>query len=278
MSIEKTDYEEPRCVFDKSMYLSEPPVEPVPVMRVLRKLDEFYDRNDLAGAERLLDYWIEEAKVLKDKRGEFSIKNELLGIYRKQGKEEKALSLCNDVSGLMDELGNGDSIGGATAYINIATVYKAFGRAEEALPVFEKAKAVYEKYLQKDDDRLAGLYNNMALAETDLGRFHEAEKLFLKALAVLANVPGSEPEQAVTYLNIASCEEAAKGLEAAKPTIDQCIEKAWALLDKPGIAHDGNYAFVCDKCSSGFEYFGYPFYAGALKMRSEEIYKGNRGE
>ena len=272
MGLERIDYEEPACICDKSMYMNEPQPEPIPVMRVLAKLDEFYDRNDLKGAERLLDYWISEAKALADKRGEFTIKNELLGVLRKAGKEEKALELAKDVLELCETLGNTDTVGGATAYINVGTVYKAFGKALEAKPYFLKAKDIYEKYLEPGDDRLAGLYNNMALAETDLGNFHEAETLFLKALDVLSKVKGSEPEQAVTFLNIASCEEAAKGREGALVTIAKCMDKAWSLMDKPGLARDGNYAFVADKCAAGFEYFGYPFYAGTLKMRSEEIY------
>lgn len=272
MSLDKIDYEEPRCILDKNMYLEKPVVEPIPIARVISKLDEYFDKNDLNGAERLLDYWNAEAKALHDLRGEFSIKNEMLGIYRKLGKKEEALDTAKRVLELCDELGNAESPDGATAFINIGTVYKAFGMADEALPIFEKAKSIYEKYLAKNDERLAGLYNNMALAETDLGNFHEAEKLFLKALDVLAGVNNSEPEQAVTYLNIASCEEAAKGREEAMDTITKCIDRAWKLLDKPGLPKDGNYAFVCDKCAPGFEYFGYQFYAGTLKMRSEEIY------
>ena len=200
----------------------------------------------------------------------------MLGIYRKEGKEEKAISLCSEVLNLCQDLGITEAISGATAYVNIGTVYKAFGKAASAMPHFEHARMIYEKYLRNDDDRLAGLYNNMALAFTDTGQFHEAEKMFLKALDVLSNVAGSEPEQAVTYLNIASCEEAAKGLEAAEDTISKCIDRAWNILDKPGLAHDGNYAFVCEKCASGFEYFGYMFYAETLRMRSEEIYNRNR--
>ena len=276
MSLDKEDYAEPRCVLDKSMYLNEPVVEPIPVMRILRKLDELFDRNDLLGAEKLMNYWVNEAQALKDIRGEFTIKNELLGIYRKEGKEDKALSLASEVLDLCEQLGNSESPDGATAFINVATVYKAFGKADMALPVFERAKDIYEKYLPKNDERLAGLYNNMALAKTDLEDFHDAEKMFLKALDVLSNVEGSEPEQAVTFLNIASCEEAAKGRDGAWDTISKCIDRAWKLLDKPGLVKDGNYAFVCEKCAPGFEYFGYQFYAGTLKMRAEEIYNNNR--
>ena len=272
MAIDKFDYDEPVCVCRKNMYSDGPVSEPIPIVRIIAKLDDCYERNDLQGAERLLNYWIEEAAALHDTRGEFSVKNELLGVYRKSGKQDKALALAEEVLALCDKLGNSDSPDGATAYVNIGTVLKAFGRSEDALPIFNKARAVYEKYLGRNDDRLAGLYNNMALAETDLGNFREAEKLFLMALDILSAVPGSGPEQAVTYLNIASCEEAEKGFEAAGGTIAQCIDKAWKLLDDPYLVRDGNYAFVCDKCASGFEYFGYPFYAGELRMRSEAIY------
>ena len=49
MSLDKLDYEEPRCVLDSSFYTNEPVTDRIPVMRILAKLDEFFDANDLAG-------------------------------------------------------------------------------------------------------------------------------------------------------------------------------------------------------------------------------------
>jgi hypothetical protein len=36
---------------------------------------------------------------------------------------------------------------------------------------------------------------------------------------------------------------------------------------------DGNYAFVCEKCASVFDYYGHFFYANTLKERARRIYE-----
>lgn len=46
--------------------------------------DEYYNKNDLAGAKRRLEYWEKEANALNDFNGELSVINELLGLYRKK--------------------------------------------------------------------------------------------------------------------------------------------------------------------------------------------------
>lgn len=49
----------------------------IPVMRIIARLDEFENKNDPAGAEKHLLYWIEEAEKAGDKRGEFAVKTSL---------------------------------------------------------------------------------------------------------------------------------------------------------------------------------------------------------
>ena len=91
MRMEKEDYLEPACP------LCGRPVEaeaamPVPVDRIQRKLWEYEDASDWAGAERHLQYWLSEAEMNRDQRGALMLHNELMGFYRKQGKKENALS------------------------------------------------------------------------------------------------------------------------------------------------------------------------------------------
>ena len=50
-SIKKEDYAEPCCPFEKP-----DAVKTIPVRRVLDKLDEYFARDDAAGAERHLNY------------------------------------------------------------------------------------------------------------------------------------------------------------------------------------------------------------------------------
>ncbi len=244
------------------------------VNRILEKLDEHLGRNDYAAAERHLIYWLTEAEKIGDSRGILLMKNELMGLYRKLGQKENALSCAEAALGIIGSEGLSDNIGAATTFLNVATVYKAFGMAEKALPLYEKARLIYEANLPENDERFGGLYNNTALALVDLKEFSRADELYRKALEVMKNVDGGEPEAAITYLNMATAAETELGLENAENIIAEYLEKAISLLDSSISETDGNYAFVCDKCASVFGYYGYFFYQKELERRSKKIYEG----
>ena len=82
-------------------------------------------------------------------------------------------------------------------------------------------------------------------------------------------------EQAITYLNMADVLEAEKGSEEAEAGIGEYLDKAYDLLDTPGVPHGGYYAFVCEKCAPVFDHYGYFLAAQELRTRAEKIYAGN---
>ena len=114
----------------------------------------------------------------------------------------------------------------------------------------------------------------MALAFVDLGRFEEADELYQKAIGVMKLNENAEPEQAITYLNMASAAETRYGLEGAQDIISACAEKAMELLDSCKDRTDGDYAFACEKCATVFEYYGYFLYKKELEQRSRRNYEG----
>lgn len=271
--MEREDYTDPQCPFCTDQYEKEPQIRPIPTSRILDKLDDFLSKNDYAGAERLLLYWVDEAGLGHDARGEFQLRNELMGLYRKLGKKEKATQNADRALALAGEIGLLQSVAGATALLNAATVRKAFGDAAGSIPLFEQARNVYEAELKPDDPRVAGLYNNMSLSLVDLGRFAEARAFYEKAIAILLRTAGNEPEIAVTYLNLANLEEAEKGLENGAEAIEAALAAAESYLNAPGQAQNGNYAFVCEKCAPTFEYYGHFAFAAELTERANRIYE-----
>lgn len=233
---------------------------------IISKLDGYLYKNDYQAAKT---YLTECQKTDNDKVWIF-VTNELMGLHRKLGERDKAISYAEAATEKIDALGLADTVGGATTFLNTATVFKAFGESKKAISLFEKAKAVYESQLESTDTRLGGLYNNMGLALVDEGRYGEANELYLKAIPIMKDNP---PECAVTYLNMASAEEARVGLADADEYINRCLDKAEQLLD--GVKNrDGNYAFVCEKCASVFDYYGRFFYCNSLKERARRIYEG----
>ncbi len=273
--MQREDYTDPACPFCTDAYQKEPPARKIPTSRILEKLDDFLNRNDYSGSERLLQYWLQEAILGQDLRGEFQLRNELMGLYRKLGKKAEALENAARASELIREAGLDGTVGAGTAYINIATVQKAFGMSEDALPLYEKAQEIYESYLKPNDTMLAGLYNNMALALVDLKQYSRARQCYEKALAIVSKAEGGEPLVAATYLNLANLVEAEHGLLDGAEEIEKMIALARINLDKPNIAHDGTHAFYCEKCAPTFSYYGHFSYAEELQERARRIYARN---
>ena len=264
------DYVEPACPLCAPKDAGD--IRPVPMGRVVEKLEEYMSRRDYDAVERHLLYWLQEAEAGHDERGQFSLHNELMGHYRKVGNGEKAMENASAALCLLDAIG-ADTVSAGTACVNAGTVYSAFGRYQTSYDLFEQARLNYEKNLCPEDDRLGGLYNNMALTLVALKRFGEAYRCYQKALEVMGRQQYGQLEQAITYLNMANAVESEHGLEKAESKIEQYLEKAESLLNTPEIPRNGYYAFVCEKCAPTFDYYGWFAFAAELNHRAREIYE-----
>ncbi|MBR1757995.1 MAG: tetratricopeptide repeat protein [Lachnospiraceae bacterium] len=275
--LKKEDYVEPNCPLCEEPYGVTPELKPIPQQRIVQKMDEYMARRDYAGAERHLKYWLEEAKLGHDLRGELLLRNEMIGFYRKRARKEETFESIDEAFRLLNVLDFEGTISAGTTYTNAATACNVFGENERAITLFEKACTVYEASPNTDPSLLGGLYNNMALVLVALGRFDEAKDRYQKALALMENVPGGWLECAITYCNLANALEAEKGLEAAEPEIFDLLDKAYELFDTPGVGGPGGpsrgyYAFVCESCAPTFAYYGYFLAAQDLEQRAKENY------
>ncbi len=241
----------------------------IPVCRITEKLDALFSRNDLAGAEVVLDYWDGEARKLGDMRGLVTVLSEKVGLYRRLGQAEKGLDACENALATLDALGIRNTVSGATVILNCATTMKAFGKAEEALPLYEDAKNVFESTNDIDPFLLAGLYNNTATAYSELGMISEAEELYLKAVDELKS-KGVCGEIAVSYVNLAVMLADADPFDVKAY---EYMDMAETLLLSGDLPQDGNYAFICSKCFPAFSRFGYFVTAEELEKRSRDIYE-----
>lgn len=273
MKLEKEDYMDPACPLCGKPGETES-AQPVPLDRIQRKLWEYEDASDWTGAERHLDYWLAEAEMNRDQRGQLMLHNELMGFHRKQGNKEQALSHAEQADRLVREMEMEDTVTAGTTRVNAGTVHEAFGDPVGALDFFEKARENYEKNLPGNDSRLGGLYNNMALALTACGRYGEAKDMFRSALQVMEQQEHGEPEQAITWLNMADALEAELGPEEAAEYTEEYLDRAAELLDAEDLPRNGYYAFVCEKCAPVFGHYGYFAEEAELRKRVEEIREG----
>lgn len=272
--IRPEDYVEPRCLLCEEPYGAAPSVRPVPQKRIVEKMDAYMAKRDYKGAERHLLYWLEEARLGGDLRGELMLRGELIGHYRKTGNREGALQNVERVLSLLKEMDFEDSISAGTAFVNAATALNAFGENERSLELFEKAEKIYEASSRTDPSLLGGLYNNMALTNAALGRYDEAMKLFEKAVSLMREIPGGHLEEAITYLNMADTLEKQGGMEKNEKRIFSLLDRALDLLDRQGEVPAGYYAFVLEKCAPAFSYYGYFAAAQELSEKAEKIYAG----
>ena len=267
------DYVEPRCLLCDEPYGITPEVKSVPQDRIIQKMNDYMSRSDYAGAQRHLLYWLNEAILGKDKRGELMIRNELIGHFRKTGNRESAFENAEKAVSLIDELGFNDSKNAGVTYINIATAYNAFGENERSLEFFKKANSVFESLNNPDSDLLGGLYNNMALTFVALKHFEEAFIYYDKALHCMEKVKNGELERAITYLNMADAYTSQLGSETAESKVFDLVDKAYDLLNTASVPKDGYYAFVCEKCAPSFSYYGYFAAADEFNRKAKEIYE-----
>ena len=272
-ALQPEDYMEPRCVLCKEPHGAKAAVRPVPQQRIIEKMDEYMSRRDYAGAERHLLYWLSEAELGRDGRGQLLLLGELVGHYRKTGEKDKAMQRSAQALALLDALDFGATLSAGTTYVNVATAHSAFGEPERALELFGKARAVFEANPQTPPEKLGGLYNNMALVCAQVGRFAEAHALYDLAMDCMARVPGGALEQAITCLNRADAIAAELGTEQGEEQISALLDRAWTLLQSPENPRNGYYAFVCEKCAPGFAYYGRFADAQELQKEAETIYE-----
>ena len=269
------DVQEPICPFDTSAWTGVPDADPtgetIPVRALIEKLDALYNGGREAEAGAFLDEWRAKAAALGDWRGELSMLSEMMGYYRRDRREDRALAAVRDGMELVRLHRLGGTVSGATVLLNAATTLKAFGRAAESLPIFEHVSRVYSDNLAPDDYRFGGLYNNMGLSYGDVGDFERAERCFTLAMQVIARCGAPDNELAVTLCNLAELYDRRDPLDERAAA---CMEQAWEHLNAPGLKRDGYHAFTISKCAPRFNYFGFFLYAAELRQRAEEIYAG----
>ena len=272
--IDSEDYKEPSCLLcgGKEFYnpIKNEPKGRIPVMRVIEKVNAYFDKNDYIGAGELLEFWEKEAKDLGDESGELSILSELIGFYRKTNNKEKAETVCLRAEELINKLELRGTVSAATVYLNIATAKKAFGDPETAADFYGKTLEIYNQKLDKNDVKFAGLYNNFALALVDLERYNDAENYYLLAIEITKNAENGLPDCAISYVNLAHLYyEAGEN----KDKIDDCMFNAYNLLNDEKVAQNGYLAYVLEKCAPSFGFFGFSLIEKEFNAKSKELYE-----
>lgn len=274
------DYKEPQCSLcdgeDFYNFNSDKQMGYVPIQNVISKIDDCNNKEDFDEANRVLNYWIDEAVVLKDTKAELSLTNEMLGLSRKLNDSDSGLKAVKRAMELIELLQVQEELSSATIYLNAATTLKAFNKPQDSLALYEKAKKIYKHKLAPDDKLFAALYNNYAAALTDIKHFSKAEKYYLKALDIL-KATDNYADMAVTCCNLADLyyflEKEKGAVLVVDSRINEYLDKSFDLLMNSNIERNGYFAFVCRKCAQAYAFHGRFLQKKELNKIADEIYE-----
>lgn len=231
-------------------------------------LDALFAVNDGDGAGEYLLKWHKKAMEEDNWPLMVTVLNEMLGYYRSNGDEERAMDAVAQILELIKKQGlenNGDV---GTIYINVGTTLCRFCHYEEGVKYYEMAE---EKLKNCDNPYiLASLYNNSAAAREASNDMEAAITQYEKSLELLGKLPDCINFAAITYANMANCYESMKN----KDKVKECIDKMDAILESKEVVHDSGYASVCIKCASLHFNLGNRERCDELTARAEEIYRG----
>ncbi len=273
--IDPFDYKEPSCALcsGKDFYYpkKDAPKGKIPVSRIIEKVDEAFNKNDMIEAKRLLEYWQKEAQSLLDKKGELSIVNELLGLYRKLDDSKNAEKATERAVLLVKELGLEEDFSVGNIYLNVATTLKAIKKAKESIFYYDEAYKIFTKFPERSKDLMSGYYNNRAVALVDLGEYDMAKECYKKALEFLKGTPFEFTDGAITMVNLAHLYFSMDLEDKAK----ECVKNIINLLENEKVVKNGYYAYVLTKCTPALRHFGFTKKAEEYEKLAEQIYERN---
>lgn len=246
--------------------------ETIPVSRFIARLDSCYNRNDMKGARECLRFWEEEARRLDDRRGLLTVLNEAVGYYRRTKRKTRAMEAMEESLRLVQELGQTDTVSGATIYINAATTLSFFENEEEALELYKKAQDCFVKENRTQTYEYAALLNNRAAAFNELKRYDEAEADWLTAIEILKRIGYHAGEIAVSLIMLAHLTFDRDNTAYEK--VEAILDEAWEYINSDDQPKDGNYAYILRKCAPSLDYFQRPIEAQACREVANEIYYG----
>ncbi len=173
------------------------------INKILQQVDECYEQNRGADAEKLMQEGIALAVQQQDDESLLQLLNELLGYYRETSQVEHSYVVAEQAIAQAQRMGLQGTVAYATTLLNVANAYRAGGRLADSLSCYLEVRRVYHEILSPDNMLVASLENNVSLLYQEMGDFHKAKECLQKALSIVMEKE-AEFEVAVTYANLAN--------------------------------------------------------------------------
>ncbi len=174
------------------------------VNKILAEYDSMFGRCKLTDIEKFLANNIEIARDSGDYGAMITLLNEIIGFCRDTTQRDKALSYCDTLLSVMNQIKLQGRVEYATSLLNIANAYRAFGLCKESLDLYQQVYENYKVNVEPNAFAYASLYNNWSLVYQEMEDFEKARDLLLKALAVVDLYEEAVIPQANTRTNLAT--------------------------------------------------------------------------
>ena len=175
----------------------------VDIRKVLEEYDGMFAVKTPDEIGAFLSEHIAEAEMEGDKASLLTLLNEQIGFARDRGRRDEALSGCDKLRTLIDEMGLAGTIHYGKSLLNIANAKRAFGMFAEAEDLFAEIERLYVTILPEGSYDYAPLYNNWSLLALDTGDTERACDLVRLSLDVVDRYKGAVINQATTRVNLA---------------------------------------------------------------------------
>lgn len=177
---------------------------------ILKEADTLFTLGKIADAGAYLEEKAAEALDCKEDSAALSILNELTGYYRHSGRMEDAWDTAKLMLKLIEQLKLWNTLDGATALLNIATIYKESHEYEKAMHLYRQVQDIYQNYNLRDV-RYLGLMNNMCVTSLMQKDYYNAclyGELASAALNKLSGNPADyERERRIVLENVKTAKE-----------------------------------------------------------------------
>lgn len=238
---------------------------------ILAAYDACLGREDLSGAENVLNEALRQALETDDRETALYVYNERMGFLRQYGDVEKSVADARSAEALLTQLGLAFSKQAAYVWLNAATVYKNAGYPEEARTRYENAERCFARFYPAGDAAFAGLYNNMAALYLDDGDFPRAAFYYERAASILRRT-GGEADLAVTMFNLALLENRRDPLSGEA---QRYASEGEAILDAVKPEDRGSYYhYTCRKLAGAAAELGLLLTEQTLRERADRYYAG----
>lgn len=160
---------------------------------ILTEADNLFALGKVADAGTYLEEKAAEALNRKEDSAALSILNELTGYYRHSGRMEDAWDTAKLMLELIERLNLWNTLDGATALLNIATIYKESHEYEKAMHLYRQVQDIYQNH-NLYDVRYLGLMNNMCVTSLMRKDYRNACLYGELASAALDELPGDSAD------------------------------------------------------------------------------------